>query len=257
MQTDRLGDWRIDTVVATAEGNPGIPAGLPVRLMSLSKHKKHKYLSFVTPSASALALNIAINAAAMAEALRPQLLLVPMLTADGNRGFQIRDESISNLYAFFEQSMIAVTLSFQAVELFANSTIGRKSTGNFRIRGRKGIEIEVTPADAERTLSTEEKLRQVLPSLLQAPSPVGKRVWQTFKKLKSARDSTVHLKSNDMYTVNQVDRESLFFYFFNTDAREHPEAAIKVISHFCKGKEPRWLGQSKLVANRFSVLGQH
>jgi hypothetical protein len=218
--------------------------------MSTAKHKKHNYLSFVTPSAPALCLNVAISAAALSEAIRPRLLLIPMLTHDEKRGSQVRDESIADLYYFFEQSIISVTMSFQAIEIFANAIIGRKSTKNIVVNRKGGVEKNLTPIEAERELSTEEKLGQVLPNILGVSSPRGHRPWQSFKSLKEARDATVHLKSRDIYTRNDADRESLFFYYLNHDAREYPGAAIKVISHFFPEQLPRWLRYAKEIADR-------
>lgn len=124
MEADNLGDWRIESVTTVAKAIGDIQVGTPVRLMSVAKHKKHRFLSFVTPSAPALCLNVALNAAALAEGIRPRLYLTATQTHTGQRGFQIKDESMSDLFYFFEQCIIAVTMSFQALELFANGIIG-------------------------------------------------------------------------------------------------------------------------------------
>jgi hypothetical protein len=218
--------------------------------MSVAQHKKYGYLSFVTPSPAALCLNVATEAAARAEAIRPRLLLSSVLTPYSKRASQVREDSVSDLYYFFEQSMIAAIMSFQAIEVFANATIGRRAANNIVVK-RKGGDKSLTPAEAERELPTEEKLGQVLPTIFGVASPKGGRAWQSFKKLKQARDATVHLKSHDIYTRNNIDRESLFFYYLNNDVREYPAAAIKVISHFCKDL-PRWLRCAKERAERDS-----
>jgi hypothetical protein len=246
---DNLGDWRIDSVSQLAKDYENGPAGTPVWLISLAKHRKHNYLSFATPSASALCLNIVLDAAARAESIRPRLSLSPALTPEGKRGFSVRQESLSDLYYFFEQSMISVTMSFQAIEVFANSVIGRRATKNIVVK-RKGGDKDLTPPEAERELSTEEKLGQALPGITGVASPRGNRVWQSFKMLKVGRDATVHLKSHDVYTRNNVDRESLFFYYLNHDVRKFPAAAIKVISHFWPNGLPRWLQHAKKISDR-------
>lgn len=247
VMADGLGDWRFESVSTVAEDSPYAPAGSAVRLMNQAKHKQYRYLSFVTPSPTALALNVALRSAVMAEVMRPRFATTEMRTHTGERGFMVRDECLADLYYFFEQAMITATMSFQALELFANAIIGRRATGKVRVKRKQG-EIELSPAQAERQLSTEEKFGQVLPSVLNVPSPVGNRTWQRFKRLKSSRDSTVHLKSVDMFTRNQVDRESLFFHFLNTDCREYPGDAIKVIAHYLPGnKKPRWLRHAEML----------
>jgi hypothetical protein len=237
---DKLGDWRIDSVSQLAKDYENAPAGTPVWLISVAKHRKHNYLSFATPSAAALCLNLAMDAAARSEAIRPRLSLSPALTPEGETGFSVRPESLSDLYYFFEQSMISVTMSFQAIEVFANAVIGRRATKDIV---------------AERELSTEEKIGQALPAIIGVPSPRGNRVWQSFKTLKVGRDATVHLKSHDVYTRSNIDRESLFFYYLNHDVRKFPAAAIKVISHFWPNGLPRWLQHAKEISDRDSGFG--
>lgn len=256
MTDDNLGDWRIESVTTLAQNYGDVLAGTPVRLMSTAKHKSHSYLSFVTPSATALCLDIALNASARSEAIRPRLMLAPMLTHDGKRGSQVTDESTSDLYYFFEQSMVAITMSFQAVEIFANAIIGRKATKNILVKRKGGVLKNLAPMEAERELSTEEKLGQVLPDILGVPSPRGNRVWQSFKTLKNGRDATVHLKSREIYTRSDVDRESLFFYYLNRDARTYPTAAIKLILHFFPKQPhvPRWLRKAKEIADQDSGI---
>ncbi len=156
MTNDNLGDWRIDSVSTLTQSFGGAPAGSPVWLMSTAKHKKHRYLSFITPSAPALCLNVAIGAAALGEAIRPRLQLTPMITHDGKQGFQVRSENVGDLYYLFEQSIISVTMSFQAIEIFANAIIGRKATRNIVVRRKGGVEKNLTPMEAERELSTKK-----------------------------------------------------------------------------------------------------
>ena len=236
----------MDTVGQIAQPYGDVPVGAPVRLVSIARHKKYRYLSFVTPSGPALCLNLAIDAAARAEAIRPRLLLNPMITPEGHRGFQIREESINDLYYFFEQSIVSVTMSFQAVEVFANALIGRRTTKNIVVKCKAG-DKELTSTEAERELSTEEKIGQVLPDILGVTCPRANRVWQYFKMLKVGRDDTVHLKSRDIYTRNNVERESLFFSYLNRDVRKFPDAAIKVMSYFFPKQDmvPRWLRYAK------------
>jgi hypothetical protein len=254
MTDDKLGDWRIDSVSQLAKDYENAPAGTPLWLISVAKHRKHNYLSFATPSAAALCLNLAMDASARSEAIRPKLSLSPALTPDGKRGFSVRPESLSDLYYFFEQSMISVTMSFQAIEVFANAVIGRRATKDIVVK-RKGGDRSLTPSEAERELSTEEKIGQALPVIIGVPSPRGNRVWQSFKTLKVGRDATIHLKSHDVYTRNNIDRESLFFYYLNHDVRKFPASAIKVISHFWPNGLPRWLQHAKKISDRDSGFG--
>jgi hypothetical protein len=82
-------------------------------------------------------------------------------------------------------------------------------------------------------------------------------VWQYFKMLKVARDDTVHLKSRDIYTRNNVERESLFFSYLNRDVRKFPDAAVRVMSYFFpkQDTEPRWLRYAREKAEHDSWFG--
>src|ERR1039457_3760972 len=91
-------DWRIEDVGTVAKDSRELNAGARILLISMAKHRKYKTLSFVTPSATALALSVAINAAAMAESLRPRLATVEVITPSGKRGFQIRNDCTSDRY---------------------------------------------------------------------------------------------------------------------------------------------------------------
>jgi hypothetical protein len=68
-----------------------------------------------------------------------------MLTHDGKRGFTVRDESASDLYYFFEQSIVSATMNLQAIEVFANATIGRRARKSIVVKRKGGVEKNLTP----------------------------------------------------------------------------------------------------------------
>lgn len=243
-------DWRIEDMGFVAEGEL---AGRRLLLLGSADHKRFNTLSFVMPHPAALALNVALTASAMAESLRPRLSTVEAVGPKGERGLQIREECTANLYTFFEQSMVAVTMSFQGLELFANAAIGRRTKGQVTIKEKGGIRRDLSPAAAERELSTEDKFAQVLPVLFNVPSPKGNRVWNYLKWLKRYRDTAVHLKSTQAYSnyYERLDHESLFSVFLNTDARNYPKAAMRVLRHYA---QPRWLNRAEEIAKKYAVM---
>ena len=151
--------------------------------------------------------------------------------------------------------MIAVTMAFQTLELFANTIIGRRARGNVTAKVKKQA-LVLTSEDAERSLSTEEKFAQVLPQLMKVRNPVGTGVWQRFRQLKDWRDDTVHWKSAKMYSNYQrLERRTLFFLFLSTDARNYPKTAIEVLDHFHPAKRPRWLEEASKLLAKYDALG--
>lgn len=247
MIDDGLGDWRIAQVTTLAKdipsayiGGPSHKAGTPVYLSHLAKHKEYRNLGFITPSAPALSLSIAFQSSGEANMLKSTLDLKDTVTPSG-KGKAIADEDLPQLYDFFQHCMIAVTFSFQALETFANSEISRMTQKKIKVKRREGI-VEITSAEAERNLSTSEKLSQILPDIFNVPSPKGLKPWEGFRTLKKVRDSTIHLKSADMYARKEIDRESLFYRFINWDSRGYPRFSYQMILYYFQNKEiPRWL----------------
>jgi len=206
---DGFGDWRIAVVTTLAKdvppafvGGPSHKAGTPVYVSSLIKNRELGLLGFVSPHPTALALNLALKFATTAKELRPKLTIQDSISPFGN-GKLISNQDLPLLYDFFESCMVTVTFSFQSIEVFANSIISQYPNEKIEVRRKKNI-VEVEASDAERNLSTEEKLTRVLPYLLKIPNPSGKRLWNGFRLLKDIRDSTIHFKSKEISTRPSV-----------------------------------------------------
>ncbi len=249
---DTLGDWRLEAVTrlekdipAAFPGGPSHKAGVPVHLSTSTLGKDNNSIGFVTPSSTALALSIAMNASIQSVDLFKQIIFKDVLTPVGP-GKAVGYKNAVPLFDYFELCMIAVTFSFQALETFCNWKIADQVKGNLTVRRDKSDET-LTIDELERKLSTEEKLYAVLPNLFGVVSPKGREVWERYKKLKHARDSIIHLKSPDQYPNRkihgEVDKDSLYFIFLNNNMTYFPKAAITMIQHFyaSSGPMPRWL----------------
>ena len=139
--------------------------------------------------------------------------------------------------------MIVVAFSFQAVEAFLNNEIAQSKHKEIRVK-RKDKWITLTPEEVERQLPTEEKAATILPELLGVPTPKGKRPWDGFKKLKTARDATIHIKNKDTYQISASD--NLFLDFLTDDLEFYPKSAINLVNWFYRDrKNPRWLKMLK------------
>jgi len=246
MKDDGFGDWRIQAVTTLAKdvpaaypGGPSHKAGAPVYLVSTAKHNEYNSIGFVTPNHPALALNIALGASKNANRLKQTLAFKDVATPTGS-GKSVAQENLPHLYDFFEQCMVSATFSFQALESYCNSVIQSEAKEPIE-RKRKRKWISGLPNEAERKLSTEEKVTNVIPKLLDIPTPKGKKYWLGFKTLKATRDATIHLKSSDMYNPKHTDEVSLFFYFLNNDIMLFPTTSFGLIYYFLEVKKiPRW-----------------
>jgi hypothetical protein len=257
-----LGDWRLLLVTRLAKdqpaafpGGPTHKAGTPVHLATATRGIGNQPIGFVTPSSTALALNIAMKASLQAMELYQQISFDDVLTPEGP-GKSVGYKNAETLFDFFELCMTTVTFSFQALETFSNWIIAERIQEIFTIRRDKKDET-FSIDEIERKLSTEEKLHLVLPRLFRIQSPKGRKCWGNFKELKHARDSIIHLKSTDQYpnrsVLGAIDKDSLYFVFLNNRMTVFPKAAIAIIHYFFSDSKemPRWLEHTK---NRFSTL---
>ena len=261
VETDGLGDWRLRLattlaadVPAAYPGGPSHKAGAPVYQSSMIATEEQSIIGFATPSAPALALDVALKASSRAASFREQLVFSEETVTPWGSGRDIPFGRVSTLYDYFEQCMMAITFSFLALECFCNETIDASFanglTGPLKISRRDGEKI-MAAEELERQLSTEEKLATVLPQILAKESPKGRKEWEGFIRLKEARDATVHLKSRDQYTRGaHLKDSSLFFHFLNRETVGYPRAAIAMIWHFrpSGATAPRWLEHLMRIA---------
>lgn len=245
-KSDGLGDWRIAAVTILAEDLPATfpgghshKAGAPVYQTDHVQNSKGEFIGFIAPSATAMAFHIAIEASKKALGLYDMLTYDDVLTPHGP-GKSISKERSGELFDFFEQCMISATFSFQALETFCNHTIVRELKQPMEFKRYEKC-IILNPQEIERQLSIDEKLATVLPKIKNVETPKGKKVWEQFKVLKDARDSTIHLKSIDQYSANTTEKETLFFQFLNHKAVEYPLSAEVMIQYFVGNNKPRWL----------------
>jgi hypothetical protein len=255
MDLTGLADWRIEVfgklahdVPAAFPGGPSHKAGEFVYFdPTLVRHPSYNAIGFITPSPTAMALNIASNAAAAAKSTRSQITFINGASPVGTVK-TVTNETLPHLFDFFEQCMIAVTFSFQALEAFSNQQIQARLKGTYTVQRRSGPK-DLSADELERELATEEKLATVLPDLFKVKTPKGKKVWERFVKLKRARDSTIHLKKRD--ARSELDMESLYFQFLNHDAKEFPRAALSMVEHFLPSKGgPLWMKRIHEVLKR-------
>lgn len=250
IRDDGLGDWRIRAVSRLAkrfmspEGHV-YKAGASVTLNTVTKVGKRQVLSFTTPSPPALALSIAICAVRRTKELRKRLAFAekvesyPILHDKPELEQLITSDTA--LYDFFEECMVTVVFSFQALETFSNTIIAENLKQIYHLK-RKKKALKLSPDELQREASIEEKLGVILPEILSTKTPKGEKVWQDFKDLKGARDTTIHMKALDAHSGINIDKETFFYKLLNVEAKEFPKAAISMMAFFFKDDQlPRWL----------------
>lgn len=250
MTTDNLGDWRIQAVTTIAQdvppafpGGPSFQTGALAYLTTLARTSKGEILSFPTPNASSLALNSAFCAAKRANDLKRQFKYKVDPSPVGPSKLIPLDQC-DELFSYFEESLVSVISSFQALEAFCNYSISQVHGHSVKVKKQKKVEL-LDPETAERVVSTKDKLKSILPKIYGVSTPSGKALWERFVKLKRARDACVHIKYRDQCpSANQLDEQSLFFQFLDNDPLSFPAAAAEMIGYFYANQEkPRWLKQ--------------
>jgi hypothetical protein len=161
VEQDDLGDWRLHAATRLAfdqpaafAGGPSHKAGTPAHLVTVASSPQHRWLSFPTPNAAALALIISsgFRSAERATELWPRVTYTDVITPDGP-GTSVDLNYVALLFDYFEACLAAANSSFQAVEAFANETIARVLKGTMTLDQRDGPEA-LSAEEIERKVST-------------------------------------------------------------------------------------------------------
>jgi len=243
---DNLGDWRIDAVVTLAShltsaypGGPSFTPGDHAYICCGGQVNNRGIVNFIAPSPVALALNTSWNAALSAERLKEQIAWQSTPSPDGLVP-SVTQEALTTLYDFFEQAMISVFFAYQSLEAFANDKIVGSGGGKIEIQ-RRDKNLSFDRREAERSLSTAEKLGDVVPKIIGIESPKGIAVWQRFRELEQARDEVVHLKNQTLVSSGTKNESRVLFQLLETDNRIWPQNALKLLLvYFVDGYSPRW-----------------
>ena len=260
-------DWRTRVattltkdVPPTSSGAPAHKAGSIVRQVTVTKGNDGQYFDFVTPSASAMSLAIALENAERATVCRERIAFSDVVTPFGP-GKSVTDESISELYEYFQSYFAAVVFSFLALEVFANEVISqhpKKTVKTDRGSCGKKREVELRAEQLESKSSTEEKLAVVLPTILGTATPRGRAPWEAFKELQRARNEVMHLKAKDsnprVERPEQLEHGTLLARAFDEDVWKLPKAAVEMIGYFAVPTlEPKWLEHAASIVDARSA----
>jgi hypothetical protein len=243
---DALGDWRIEAVMRV-RGDQVLPSGQLAKdgtlgwKTTLTDDQLYGQVGFPTPQPIALVLHIALTAALNARIARKNITY-PRISDSGTRCAEAVQAPL--LYEYFEQCMITAVFAFQSIELFANHNIWNKVKAPLTIQ-RKNKKSKLTPDQLERSLSTDDKISQVLPQLFQTSIDATSDLWTRYTSLKKMRDSIVHLKSKDHYIRGKIDEDSIYYKCLNVDPIELPWTSVSLMRFFVKHGEQRWLDASE------------
>lgn len=243
-----LGDWRCAKPTwVTALDGVAVPEPVAAHQVTWL-NTEWQETSFITPSATALHLNSAWRSAGVAARLKPRIAWNRATVAPGRTSVQSGIEGADVVFDYFEAAMSSAMSSFAAIEAFCNSVIVDRSTQPLKLKRRKVL-VEMTPEEVEREVTTDEKLKRIVPNLLNVSTPAGKKVWHDYVALKRLRDSVTHFKRRDQARHAELSHEPTALQdLLNADPYGFPEAAMAAIEYFYKPEElPRWMRNPRWI----------
>ncbi len=246
-------DWRIQFATTTVTsippaypGGPSHEAGSTIVVVSQVESPDGVRIAFPAPSAAALALAVATRAAKAAEVLKRDFRFGAAVGPDGGVR-TLEGATTSQLFDYFEHCFVAVVFSVHALEAYCNYKIALTLQGNLTVE-RKGEMVELSPDDAERELSIDEKLGVTLPTLLGVTSPKGRTEWEGYVHLRRLRDATVHIKSHHQWTLAHRDFDaSPYSWFIQQSPSSIPLPAIRILRCFAVAHERGWLDNAQML----------
>ncbi len=113
----------------------------------------------------------------------------------------LNQKELKEYYDYFEIAITSVIFAYTAIEAFANICIPNGFTYSYT--DKKGVEITVGKEFIEKSYSLRDKLKIILPTILECASPTQEKWWEKFTELENLRDEIIHSKdskSEDRYS---------------------------------------------------------
>lgn len=240
-----LGDWRLSNPLWIVEmGGQRFDAPRAMHQVTVLASKKRS-LVFKTPSGVALHLSSAWRTANAAAEILPTLRWTSS-RQPGSQEKSLASEDTSALYDYFELSISACISSFSAVEALCNLEMANRCVFPLDVsrKGRnKPAERFLDLADAERRLSTDEKLKYVVPRVMGVADISGKAPWNAYVNMKRVRDEVTHFKrSTQARLYGSFHEPTALHDLLDRDPRWMPRCAVEICQHMYGAMdEPRWL----------------
>jgi len=187
--------------------------------------KKKQEIGFGLPSAPALFLNLAFEAYRKRVGTNVEKLFDEHPESQGTY-----PENHTPLFDYFETAMSEIIFSYSAIEAALNEII--PSDFIYERAGKAGRPpTRMSAQEIERTISLNEKIKQVLPKALGKISPASGKLWPPYSKLQDLRDRLIHLKSVDRKSSGP-EEETIWGRLLKLGATSYPNVASDMINHF-------------------------
>lgn len=189
-------------------------------------------LNFILPSSPAMFLKLALQARKQVIEICKDELFIKVSDFEWPRNSIV-------LIDFFELMMTQIIFSYSAIEAFANTSIPEDFIYHPKKKNNRFAE-GYNKEQAERYISLNDKLKEVLPNIFKVDSLTKSKVWNKYDTLQELRDRIIHLKSSDTTPSTKVTK-TIWGDLIRHQNTDFPVQAHALIEHFLeKGNEYRW-----------------
>ncbi len=144
-------------------------------------------IAFSAPNEIALALGASRNAFIRVKNKKQEL--IDLAKEKGT----IHGQDVTPFYDALEDLQISIIFSYKAVESLCNTLIPEDYV--YETKDNKGIIQRYHKEQIERWISTSDKVKQVIPEIIECPNPCDQPFWNDFKALERLRNELIHSKS--------------------------------------------------------------
>ncbi|WP_374537512.1 hypothetical protein [Chitinimonas taiwanensis] len=178
-------------------------------------------ISIAVPNEIAMSLSTASRCIKSADALRKN---IKTIIKENKKNFINSDLTI--IYDYISLVQQGVVFAYRAIEAFSNTCIPDDYV--YTKKTSKGTIESFNKDSIERWITTSVKIGEIIPAIMQTPSPKKEKFWPHFMELEKLRNDIIHTKSTTtQQTLSQLlsphtpkiaqSSADLLAYFIKTD----------------------------------------
>lgn len=152
---------------------------------------KNCKISFPTPNSVSLFLSKSWKEYQAAASIYKSVFVEKI---QGKDHYHVSNEDLPQIFDYLEHIQASIISIYSALEALCNVAIPNNYS-HTKVNG-KGVTEIWNKSNIERWITTEEKLRSIVPEILKIESPKKLPLWKRFESLKSIRDSIIHQKQS-------------------------------------------------------------
>lgn len=214
-----MGDLRMPRPIYYKEKE----SGSVVTLNRLELNKiGSQYFNFTPPNNVALLLNVSKKELEISKELYNGFI---SKSFSPKKEPSVNENDLSKVYDYLEHIQTSIIFAYSAVESFANTAIPYDF--EFRKTNTKGVLEVWNKGNIESHFKTSEKLKALLPKILNIEEPTRSSFWNKFTELEKLRNDIIHPKQSSENRINGSKKfliDNIFSIIYS---------AYELIEYFC------------------------